>query len=301
MGLPRIKIGPIWRCAILLALSVLLHGCVHYKANVTEGSFDVNTPKPFWGPGTFIESKKLHVRGTMSYNIEDKENIPLKYVDNYGYKYKVNDKYYELLPQEKADIQYVMKNNPLGGSIDIFYKRMYFTGGGRIAYDHYPSLTIFGGYNSLRWEVGSAIYLGYSKDNASYSGKYGYQGKIGIGTFCWEDSSYTNNFEGKGSYSNVNLGLYIYGGVFPVNKVSFNFSVGFYQPWLFRRYIYIEDAAIPHDYNITFYFPFFLSHYVGATYTLLDHIQLSAGEAVYYTPYSDKLHWQTNISISYLF
>ena len=301
MGLPGIKISSIWRVAILLGLSALLYGCVYYKANINEGSFNVNTPTPFWGLGTYIYSDKLYIRGSLSYSIEDRETLPLEGVENEGYKYENDKDYLELLPQEDADIQYVLLKNSFGGSIDILYKKWVYFFGGRIAFDYYPSITLFGGINARYGEAGFGFRLGYSKENARYSGRYGYQGTFSTGTFSWDDSSVTSSFEGSGSYNNANFGIYTFSSLFVTNMLSLNFSTGFYQPWFFRRSIYIGDADIPHDYDITIDFPYLLSQYAGASFIILEHVQFSAGETVFYTPYSDKLHWQTTFSMSYLF
>ena len=299
--LSRVKMGSIWRGAILLGLSALLYGCVNYKANINEGSFNINTPKPFWGPGTYIDSPGLHIRGSLSYSVEDKNRVPLQGVENEGYKYEIDEETLELLPQEDANIQYVIQNQPFGGSVDIFYKKWLIFGGGRIAFDYYPSITLFGGINSRSVEAGWGLRLGVSKDDARYSGRYGYEGEFSTGTFSWDDSSYTSSFKGSDSYINANFGAYYFLSFFVIDGLSLNISTGFYQPWLFKQSIYIEDAAISHDYDISLYFPFFLSQYMGATYTLLNHIQFSAGETLFITPYSGKRHWQTTFSVSYLY
>ena len=285
---------------ILLLLSTLLYGCVYYKANINEGSFNVYAPKPFLGPGVYLFSDQLYIRGSLAYTVEDKEALVMNDVKNEGYEYSRDEVSYEILPQEDANIRYIMQSYPLSGAIDVFYKKRFGFGGGHIALDPYPSITFFVGMNALYGEGGWGIRIGYSKDDASISGRYGYGGEMSIGTFCWEDSTFRDSFEVSGSYNNANLGIYLFSSVFIAKSLSLNFSTSLYQPWL-RRSIYVENAAIPHDYDITMDFPFFFSQYVGATLFLFERVQLSAGETVYYTPSSDKLHLQTNFSASYLF
>ena len=292
MGLPRIKISSIWRVAILLGLSALLYGCPSYTANIKDGSFDVSLPKLFWGSGTYIYPDELYIRGSLSYSIEDKESLPLKDVEEDESKKLQGDQ----------DIRYVLQNNPFSGSVDIFFKKWPLFLGGRLAAELgssglVPSLLVFYGINGIYGEFGLGTRLGYSKDNAKYSGTYVHEPCSIDG--CWDEEK--GDFEEEHFYKNVNIGVYAFSSLFVMETLSLNFSTGLYQPWLFRSSVYLENVPSPYDYDITIDFPFLFSQYVGATYTLLNHIQFSAGEIVYYTLHSDKLHWQTTFSMSYLF
>ncbi|WP_295683895.1 hypothetical protein [uncultured Fibrobacter sp.] len=285
MGLPEIKIGPIWRCAILLALLFLLYGCATYSANIKEGSFDVNPPKPFWGPGTYIFPDEFYIRGTMSYSIEDKETFSLE-----KYEKEKSDK----KKTKNNNINYVLQKNPFSGSVEFFCKKEIYDGGARLAIEPYPSVILFAGINALYGEFGFGLRIGYSKDDASYSGDYFYESPNGA-----EDDN--GKFQEEHSYHNANYGIYMFSSIFVTEILSLNFSTGLYQPWLYRRSLYLENVNYPEDYDISIDFPFLLSQYVGVTLFLLDHIQLSTGETVFYSSYIEPIHWQTNISISYLF
>ena len=286
MNLLGIKVSSIWRCVILLSLSMLLHGCTSYTANIKEGSFDVNLPKPFWGAGTYIYPDEIYIRGTLSYSIEDKELLPLKDIEKDGF------------PKQDGCIKYAILGTPFSGSLDVFFKKWYFGWGGRLVLEPYPSGILFVGINGLHGEYGFGLRFGYSRDKVRYSGQYIY-------TPCSIDgcmSETIGDFQEEHSNDNVNLGVYTYSSFFVSEFLSLNFSTGLYQPWFLKNEVYLEDVPTTnHDYDINFFLPFLFSQYVGATYTLLNHIQFSAGETVYYTPYSDKFHWQTNFSISYLF
>lgn len=271
---------------------MLLHGCTSYTANIKDGSFDVNLPKPFWGPGTYIYPDEIYIRGTLSYSIEDKELLPLKDIEKDVSKNV----------QGSQEVRYALQNNSINGSVDIFFKKWSLFMGGRLAAELgssglVPSLLLFWGCNGLYGEFGLGTRLGYSKDNAKYSGTYVYAPCSIDG--CWDEER--GNFQEEHFYKNINIGIYAFSSFFVMETLSLNFSMGLYQPWLFRSSVYLENVPSPYDYDITIDFPFLFSQYVGATYTLLNHIQFSAGETVYYTPYSDKFHWQTNFSISYLF
>ena len=287
--LSRVKIGSIWRVAILLGLSILLYGCTSYTANIKDGSFDVNLPKPFWGPGIYTTSDKLYVRGTISYTLEDKESLPLKDIEKRDSESKSKD---------DRDIKYTIPGKPFSGSIDVFYKKFSCEWGGRLVLEPYPSGIIFVGMNGLSGEFGLGLRLGYSKDDVRYFGQYVYVPCTIDG--CMDEKE--GDFQEEHSSNNVSYGLYAYSSFFVTKTLFLNFSTGFYQPWLFKNTIYLEDVpSSNHDYDIDFSLPFFLLQYAGASFIILEHVQFSAGETVFYTPYSDKLHWQTTFSMSYLF
>lgn len=280
MGLPRIKISSIWRVAILLGLSALLYGCGGKHANIKNGSFDVDLPKPFWGPGIFLYQNELHIRGSLSYSIEDEEFS------------SINDASME------TDVKYDYQKNPLSGSLDIFYKMSRFDWGGRLAVEPYPSITLFVGLNDLYGEVGAGFRLGYSKDKASYSGHYIYESCTFVGCIDKEEGDFQ---ETERSYNNANFEVFVFSSIFVTDVLSVNFSTGLYQPWLFRRSLYFENVDNSEDYILSISFPFIFSQYAGVSLFLLEHIQLNVGESVYGSPSLSKWHWQTNISASYLF
>lgn len=280
MGLPGIKISSIWCVAILLGLSALLYGCSGKHANIKNGSFDVNLPKPFWGPGIFLYQNEFHIRGSLSYSIEDEESS------------SIDD------ASTETDIKYDFLKNPLSGSVDIFYKMNRFDFGGRLAVDPYPAIILFVGFNDLYGEVGVGSRLGYSKDNASYSGHYIYESCTFVGCIDKEEGDFQ---ETERSYNNANFEVFLFSSIFVTDVISLNFSTGLYQPWLFRRSLYFENVDNSDDYKLSISFPSIFSQYAGVSLFLLEHIQLSAGETVYGSPSLSKWHLQTNISASYLF
>jgi hypothetical protein len=87
--------------------------------------FDVNLPKPFWGPGIYTTSDKLYVRGTISYTLEDKESLPLKDIEKRDSESKSKD---------DRDIKYTIPGKPFSGSIDVFYKKFSCEWGGRLVF-----------------------------------------------------------------------------------------------------------------------------------------------------------------------
>jgi hypothetical protein len=187
--------------------------------------------------------------------------------------------------------------------MDVFAKTWLFLGEGRIEMSPYPTATLFAGLISLFDEFGLGARLGYSKDKATYSGKY----------LCVENGSLDDDvlfntvvkgkFEETHSYSNANFGLYAYSSLFVTEHFSLNFSTGYYQPWLFRNSLQLDNIEVPGDYDITIDFPYFLSQYAGATISLFDHVLLSVGETYYYTrsPASANNIWQTHFSLSYMY
>ncbi|MBR6123626.1 hypothetical protein IKQ19_08560 [Candidatus Saccharibacteria bacterium] len=291
------------RIAFLIILLILLYGCSVHEANVSKGRFDVDLPKPFWGQGVWVMPNTVYFKGNVAYSIGDKETIPLDGLENEGY----DRRFGKSLPKERAEFEYRLKENPFSGSLDVFVKRWVFLGGGRVEVDPYPSVTLFAGLNSLVGEFGVGTRLGYSKDKAAYSGKYlsveyelhsntAYSGEI-------ENTVFKGEFEETHSYNNANFGLYAYSSLFVTEHFSLNFSTGYYQPWLFRSSLQLDNIEVPGDYDITIDFPYFLSQYAGATISLFDHVLLSVGETYYYTrsPASANNIWQTHFSLSYMY
>jgi hypothetical protein len=187
--------------------------------------------------------------------------------------------------------------------MDVFAKTWLFLGGGRIEMSPYPSATLFAGLNSLFGEFGLGARLGYSKDKATYSGKYLYVENGGLDDDVLFNTVVKGKFEETHSYSNANFGLYAYSSLFVTEHFSLNFSTGYYQPWLFRSSLQLDNIEVPGDYDITIDFPYFLSQYAGATISLFDHVLLSVGETYYYTrsPASANNIWQTHFSLSYMY
>ena len=284
------------RIAFLIILLILLYGCSVYEANVSKGRFDVDLPEPFWGQGVWVMPNTVYFKGNVAYSIGDKETIPLDGLENEGY----DRRFGKSLPKERAEFEYRLKENPFSGSLDVFVKRWVFLGGGRVEVDPYPSVTLFAGLNSLVGEFGVGTRLGYSKDKAAYSGKYL---SVRNELYIDDDDVFMGEFEETHSYNNANFGLYAYSSLFVTEHFSLNFSTGFYQPWLFRNSLYLENVEIPEDYDITIDFPYFLSQYAGATIFLFDHVLLNVGETFYLThsPASVKNIWRTHFSVSYMY
>lgn len=287
------------RIAFLIILGFLLYGCSVHKANITKGTFDVDVPEPFWGTGVWVMPNTVYFRGNIAYTVGDKEIVPLDGLTNEGYRRPRG----ESLPDEDANIEYRLKDSPFSGSLDVFVKRWVFLGGGRVEVDPYPSVTLFAGLNSLVGEFGVGTRLGYSKDKATYFGKYLYVENGSLDDDVLFNTVVKGKFEETHSYSNANFGLYAYSSLFVTEHFSLNFSTGYYQPWLFRSSLQLDDIEVPGDYDITIDFPYFLSQYAGATISLFDHVLLSVGETYYYTrsPASANNIWQTHFFLSYMY
>ena len=287
------------KVVFLIILVFLLYGCSVHKANITKGSFDVDVPEPFWGTGVWVMPNTVYFRGNIAYTVGDKEIVPLDGLTNEGYRRPRG----ESLPDEDANIEYRLKDSPFSGSMDVFVKRWVFLGGGRVEVDPYPSVTLFAGLNSLVGEFGVGTRLGYSRDKATYSGKYLYVENGGLDDDVLFNTVVKGKFEETHSYSNANFGLYAYSSLFVTEHFSLNFSTGYYQPWLFRSSLQFDNIEVPGDYDITIDFPYFLSQYAGATISLFDHVLLSVGETYYYTrsPASANNIWQTHFSLSYMY
>ena len=287
------------KVVFLIILVFLLYGCSVHKANITKGTFDVDVPEPFWGTGVWVMPNTVYFRGNIAYTVGDKEIVPLDGLTNEGYRRPRG----ESLPDEDANIEYRLKDSPFSGSMDVFVKRWIFLGGGRVEMDPYPSVTLFAGLNSLFGEFGLGARLGYSKDKATYSGKYLYVENGGLDDDVLFNTVVKGKFEETHSYSNANFGLYAYSSLFVTEHFSLNFSTGYYQPWLFRSSLQLDNIEVPGDYDITIDFPYFLSQYAGATISLFDHVLLSVGETYYYTrsPASANNIWQTHFSLSYMY
>lgn len=287
------------KVVFLIILVFLLYGCSVHKANITKGTFDVDVPEPFWGTGVWVMPNTVYFRGNIAYTVGDKEIVPLDGLTNEGYRRPRG----ESLPDEDANIEYRLKDSPFSGSLDVFVKRWVFLGGGRVEMDPYPSVTLFAGLNSLFGEFGLGARLGYSKDKATCSGKYLYVENGGLDDDVLFNTVVKGKFEETHSYSNANFGLYAYSSLFVTEHFSLNFSTGYYQPWLFRSSLQLDNIEVPGDYDITIDFPYFLSQYAGATISLFDHVLLSVGETYYYTrsPASANNIWQTHFSLSYMY
>ena len=287
------------KVVFLIILVFLLYGCSVHKANITKGTFDVDVPEPFWGTGVWAMPNTVYFRGNIAYTVGDKEIVPLDGLTNEGYRRPRG----ESLPDEDANIEYRLKDSPFSGSMDVFAKTWLFLGGGRIEMSPYPSATLFAGLNSLFGEFGLGARLGYSKDKATYSGKYLYVENGSLDDDVLFNTVVKGKFEETHSYSNANFGLYAYSSLFVTEHFSLNFSTGYYQPWLFRSSLQLDNIEVPGDYDITIDFPYFLSQYAGATISLFDHVLLSVGETYYYTrsPASANNIWQTHFSLSYMY
>lgn len=287
------------KVVFLIILVFLLYGCSVHKANITKGTFDVDVPEPFWGTGVWVMPNTVYFRGNIAYTVGDKEIVPLDGLTNEGYRRPRG----ESLPDEDANIEYRLKDSPFSGSMDVFAKTWLFLGGGRIEMSPYPSVTLFAGLNSLFGEFGLGARLGYSKDKATYSGKYLYVENGSLDNDVLFNTVVKGKFEETHSYSNANFGLYAYSSLFVTEHFSLNFSTGYYQPWLFRSSLQLDNIEVPGDYDITIDFPYFLSQYAGATISLFDHVLLSVGETYYYTrsPASANNIWQTHFSLSYMY
>ena len=259
----------------------------------------MDVPEPFWGTGVWVMPNTVYFRGNIAYTVGDKEIVPLDGLTNEGYRRPRG----ESLPDEDANIEYRLKDSPFSGSLDVFVKRWVFLGGGRVEVDPYPSVTLFAGLNSLVGEFGVGTRLGYSKDKATYSGKYLYVENGSLDDDVLFNTIVKGKFEETHSYSNANFGLYAYSSLFVTEHFSLNFSTGYYQPWLFRSSLQLDNIEVPGDYDITIDFPYFLSQYAGATISLFDHVLLSVGETYYYTrsPASANNIWQTHFSLSYMY
>ena len=286
MKFSKLKIFPGWRIASFLALSVFLCGCSPRVANMTKGSFEIDLPKPVLGAGIYIFPDELHVRGTMSYNTGDKETLAME-----GMKNGASSQF----PEEPADIDLTLQRHPLSGTVDIFYKlrQSQFTFGGNLSIDPNPSANFFLGINGLYGECGYGVRLDYLKAKASYSGHYVYM----TDNFLTREAE--GDFDETHDQWNVNFGLFFFSGFFVTSNLSINFSTGLYMPTSLEE-VYLDKVEYPGDYDVMMDdIPLFFSQYVGMTMTLLDRVQMRAGEMVYYTPYSDNLIWQTHFSVSF--
>lgn len=115
----------------------------------------------------------------------------------------------------------------------------------------------------------------------------------------WLDRKSEGDFEEGHYQKNINLSLFTYSSIFITSKWSLNFSTGLYLPSVWDE-VYLGNVEEPGDYDAMLEAgPFIFSQYAGATLTLLNRVQLRAGEMVYYTIHSDEPLWQTNISVSF--
>lgn len=286
MKYPKIEIVLGWRVVFFLVVSIFLCGCSGRLANVTKGSFETNLPEPFLGAGTYIYPDEFRIRGTLSYNTRDKETLALEGVIN-----EASSQF----PEEDADIDLTVQKHPFSGSVDFIYKleKWLFTLGGNMAINPYPSISVFAGINGLYGECGFALGLDYLRSKAIYSGHY-----VSMDD-NWLDRKSEGDFEEGHYQKNINLSLFTYSSIFITSKWSLNFSTGLYLPFVWDE-VYLGNVEEPGDYDAMLEAgPFIFSQYAGATLTLLNRVQLRAGEMVYYTIHSDEPLWQTNISVSF--
>lgn len=273
---------PFFLCLFILILS----GCNAFnQLNVHSGNFDVYVPPTFTGAGYNIPKDSSIKRTSLQIKFQKKEMLQLHEIWN---KKAVGDD--RTLPEEKANIAYRLKNFPITASYDYLMKSEVWLaslGGGL---DPYPYLRAYSGWNGKHFEFGIGLQLGFGGYSYSLEGDFLQHCHTFEGEY---DCGYGHLSKKDNMKFSFTLALGTYAGIFITKELALTYAPAIYFPW------WTADDFDSHD--ITFSFPFIIEQYMGASYLLNKHIQLSLGATVYVGENFSGKHWQANTSASLLF
>lgn len=270
---------------VVLLIGLFLCGCSWKKANIQEGEFDVYTPAPYYGAGFSMNEKSEAKRISLQFRPYDHETLQLHDVMNDsadtgpgGYS----------LRNEEANIAYKLKRFPVTGTFDYFSKNKLSMWGMGLGLDPYPFIRATVGVNSRFIEAGITGYLNYSQLRYSAKGKW---------------ISYTDTFAGdmddygtldcndcKEMKFNAGVGGFL--NIFPIKELALTYAPFIYKPW------WDDELG---DSEISFEFPYIFSQYLGGSYLIAKHIQVSAGATVYIGKKFSGHYWFFDSSLGFVF
>ena len=296
-------------CVIVSLLFATLTGCTTRFMSVKEGDFDV-TLHPELKGAEYNMKENSSIR-RVAVNIHKIENQKTKLSKVWtGSAFVCDGDVYcsddvaadEILEPGRADISYVFKSWPVSISLEWLEKsQIRFISYG-FGLDPAPYGKVSVGLNGRWGEIGMAAYLGFDYSNTNYV----YEGISASGCniqTCPEPthdiSSYNNEqFHlrgGFGGYASVFFGSF-----------ALTYSPSVQSPWLWTIELGGDPSGFadwipPSEYELTFEFPFYFSHYFGFTWTYREKMQFSAGLTVVNgIQLKERLYFGSG-SIAYLF
>ena len=268
--------------ALVTCIGAFLCSCSWQKASVKEGIFDVYAPTPFTGAAFSMDEKSRAMRASVQIRSYGKETWQLEDIQNDdihedGVKLQGGD----------ANIAYRFKRFPITGSFDYFSKNELSLWGAGIGLDPYPFIRTTAGINSRFIEAGVSAYL--SIGNNTYDAKGEWLHKDGIGWYddtrgeidC-EDCHEITLHGGFGGYINV----------FPIKALALSYAPFFYRP--------LWNGDIDGN-NLSFQFPYIISQYLGVSYLIAKHVQVSVGASVYLGEAFEGRYWFFDSGIGFVF
>jgi hypothetical protein len=229
---------------LYIVFSIFLISCAN-RMYVERGTFQAIKPPNIYGNSRYLAKDTNYI---ISYdaNIGKNKTIPLPGIVNSNSTH----------PREDANINYRLIENTLGFQFYRAIKNDYdFYKGFGGGLQNFPYGFLMIGHNKKFMEVGAAIFLGLTIDNASYEGKW--------------DCSF---FDSCGGYYTKLEDVYVlhpHGGIvthvsFYFKKIALNYAASVSSPWL------VKDLPIPlsgEGYaDISFLFPVLLIQDIGISY-----------------------------------
>lgn len=291
------------RIFFVLSLSLIFISCTktYYNANIDSGKFDVYTPSPFYGAGTYIFPNTHYFRGSLSVFPKKQEHLVSFGETENSQVMAVGGMHasdVEVVPQSEADLYYKLTNYYITGHIDFFQTINALEFGGRLGLNPYPYGLVTIGVNNIAVEAGGFLQFGISKNSIECEGVYGIA-KYDQMEYEWNHS--LNNYSEDTQSTNSNISVGFFFNYFISNYLSLNFSNSLFMPWLFKTTLPISGTDAEKDFDISIDFPFIITQYVGASTLLFGNIQLSPGISLYYVPHSEDLTWFIEYTASFLF
>lgn len=296
-------------CVIMSLLFASLTGCTTRFMSVKEGDFDV-TLHPELKGAEYNMKENSSIR-RVAVNIHKIENQKTKLSKVWTGAAVVCDgeahcgsrtDYSEKLEPGRADISYVFKSWPVSISLEWLEKsQIRFISYG-FGLDPAPYGKVSVGLNGRWGEMGMAAYLGFDYSNTSYT----YEGISASTPFIqsWDEPTHDNSSY-NGYQFHLRGGFGGYASVF-FGPVALTYSPSVQSPWLWTSELGGDPAGYsdlipPDEYELTFEFPFYFSHYFGVTWTYREKIQFSAGLTVVNgIQLKERLYFGSG-SIAYLF
>ena len=152
------------RIFFVLSLSLIFISCTktYYNANIDSGKFDVYTPSPFYGAGTYILPNTHYFRGSLSVFPKKQEHLVSFGETENSQVMAVGGMHasdVEVVPQSEADLYYKLTNYYITGHIDFFQTINALEFGGRLGLNPSPYGLVTIGVNNIAVEAGM-IYVG---------------------------------------------------------------------------------------------------------------------------------------------
>lgn len=259
-------------------------GCASYSASNEKGDFGLYAPSPYYGAAKHLEPSSNFFRGSISI-------APTGGTEDFNMKGLVKN--HDFYGSEESDISFHLNNYLITGSVELIraMSNEFFLGW-RLGMDPYPNAIMSFGWNPQYFELGMYGRFGYTRNNATYSGK------------CRQGNGYFSHAiryseSRKKASSEASLGAFF--NYFILDELTSVFAISTYIPWLNNSSVTINYNDEDTKFSIDSQRPIFLVPYVGLSALFWNHFQVAAGISFYYSPYSSELRWLAENSISFVF